>query len=773
MLIPFALGSLIGATSLNFLSTLPQISWLLMLLCPILIIVMVGIWISNKRLMLQLWVVILGGILGFVWAYIEANNRLRWELPEQDIQQIVEIEGEVEGITQYDGKSLRFDVQVNRYRQQALPAPGAKVRLYWQMPSQMLLDGDRIRCQAKLKPAWRLANPGGFDQEKQLFIEGVRATGKVLRLEDYQQNASSSLTKSRQHLNDKMAELLQDKPLLGVIQATTLGLYKNITPEQWQVFQATGTMHAVAISGLHVSLVAMLCSGLVTGLVRRYAVFTSLYPAKFYGAIAALLGAVIYSALAGFSIPTERSLAMIAVMLLAQLARQPLLSWHSLALAWLAIAVVDPLSPLQMGFWLSFGCVAALIYGASHDNETSWRKWVVPQIVVFIGLIPLSLFFFGQVAVLSPLANFMVLPVFDFLVIPASLLGMLLIEISSPLAAFCLEIAHVGLTCVWVVLEKIAQIPLSVWQQGSPPLFHGILATLGAIILLAPVGFPGRNWGWIAFLPMIFYQPNPLKQGECRFSLLDVGQGLAAVIQTQNHTLLYDVGPEYGNNADAGQRVIAPFLISQHIKNIDKVIISHGDLDHRGGLKGLANWSLGEIFSGEPMRLPLPSQLCEDTQVWEWDGVKFAILSPAPDPRGAGAVVKKRNDHSCVLKVWTPHHSILLTGDIERSAERKLLESAPQLLRSDILVVPHHGSLSSSSDEFVRQVSPQYALYPVGLGNHYGFPKSQILQRYAAQGSQNLNVSQTGALIFHLTIDDKLFPPLCWRDLSKHYWHRT
>ncbi|HRE32927.1 MAG TPA: ComEC/Rec2 family competence protein, partial [Candidatus Berkiella sp.] len=287
------------------------------------------------------------------------------------------------------------------------------------------------------------------------------------------------------------------------------------------------------------------------------------------------------------------------------------------------MGIVDPLATLQMGFWLSFGCVAALIYGSTQQNSTGrWQKWVMPQLIVFIGLFPLGIFFFAQAALLSPLANFITLPIINFLVIPPSLLALILLPFSSSLASLALNIAHEALLITWSILEKIANCSWAMWQPGTMPIFRCLLAFFGVIVLLAPKGFPGKMLGWFGFLPMFFYHPNLIPEGQCRVSVLDVGQGLAVVVQTRHHVLLYDAGPQYGRENDAGNRVIKPYLQAQQIKKIDGIIISHGDLDHRGGLNSLHDLLQGQILSSEPERLPQLAQHCVAPSAWEWDGVQ-------------------------------------------------------------------------------------------------------------------------------------------------------
>ncbi len=769
MIILIALGSLIGASALNSFSTLPQPIYVV-LFCASLLATQLFLWFVNKQKFRYISYIIISGIAGFSWAYFQAVQKLSWQMPAADIQQKIFICGQVAGISQWQANALRFDVELNHYQGKPITTAGVKVRLFWPKATVDFADGDSLCCYAKLKPRWHLSNPGTVDQEKQFFLEGIAASGKLISLAEYKLSDHFSITRWRQYLNQRISTLIGDKPFLGVIQATTLGLYQNITPEQWFVFQATGTIHAIAISGLHISIVALLCGGWVTFLVARFPRLTNLYPAKCYGAVCALIGAFIYCALAGFSIPTQRALVMILVAIVALLKRQPILSWHCLALALIGILIVSPLAPLQIGFWLSFGCVAALIYGSSHINSSSlWQKWVIPQFVVFIGLLPLCSFFFEQIPLISPIANMIVLPLMDLVVVPASLIGLLLTGVSSSLATFSFFIAHLALELSWWVLEKLAHVSFNIWHQGHMPFIYLLIAMLSAVLLLAPRGFPARKIGWLGFLPMIFYQgPHPAF-GECHFTLLDVGQGLAAVIQTQHHALLYDAGPVYGAD-NAGRRIIKPFLGDQHIKALDKVMISHSDLDHRGGLDGLTDFPIGEVLSSEPTRLNMNARDCIAGESWEWDGVAFTILNPPLVDKHN--VNQKRNNLSCVLKVTVGNKSILLTGDIEQGAEKVLLEQAPDLLTSDLLVVPHHGSLTSSSQAFVQAVSPKYALFPVGLANQYGFPKQAVLKRYEEVGAINLLVSQTGALMFRLKQADELTPPIHWRDTSRHYWHR-
>lgn len=770
MLMLCAQGTLLGATILNFFPTLPQTLTVAVFFFLILICIAFVIWLTNKNWVRQIGILLLAMSIGWMGAFWAAKQRLAWQLmPEWD-QQEVELTGMVTGITHFTPQLLRLDVNVEKINKQIISHPEhAKVRLYWKKPTQVLYDGDRLTAVVSLVPLTHLANPGTFDQEKQFFIEGIRATGKIIKILFINSNDRWSLNKTRQKLNDKLAALLPNHPFMGVLQAMTLGINQGISAHQWQVFQVTGITHIISISGSHIGLVAILCFKMMSFIMRRWVRFTLIAPAKCFGALLAMVSGIIYSALAGFSIPTQRACIMLIAAMIAVLKRQPVLSWDTLAFAWLVIFLIDPLAPLQMGFWLSFGCVAALILGQSAcQNASKWQRWWWPQWVVFVGLLPLSVVFFQQVPLLSPIANFIALPVIGFLVVPFSLCALMLVNCWPWFATFCLSLAHEGMALLWYVLAWLAKLPFSVWYQASPPLGYWMIAVVGAVVLLLPKSFPARHLGWIILLPLICYRAPLLKVGDYRFTLLDVGQGLAAVIQTRHHTLLFDAGPRYGESRDAGSMVIRPFLLNQGIDTLDKIIISHGDLDHRAGLSSLAPIKIGEIFTSEPHKITQPSQLCRAGEKWQWDGVEFTILNPS------NYQLSKRNDLSCVLSVSSGEHRILLTGDIERQAELNLLTAYKKKdLKAEILVVPHHGSLTSSSMEFIQAVSPDYALYPVGERNRYGFPKAAIWQRYAANGSTNLSVAQKGALIFHLQRGQRLTPPTCWRETSKHYWHNA
>lgn len=744
MLFPIALGTLIGMVVMHFFSAWPPgvlLRFTLLSLVLILLIMMVFVRHCGTR---KVMCFVISICIGWGWAYYQIDSKIS-AFSTISLQETTYITGKIVGLTSQKQDRLQFDVLLE-------DKEGWKIRCYWRKPTLALRDGDKISLHVKIRQPWSLANPGGFDQDRFYFIQGIVATAHVLSISRYTAAKNTSLDRVRQHLSEAIRQEIGDKPRVGVIQAMSMGNQANITPYEWKVFQATGTSHVIAISGSHVSCVASFFGLLVTFLARRRYRLTSYFPASYYGGVAAMISAILYSACAGFSVPTQRACIMVLVVMFALLTRQKILSWSCLALSWIGVGLVSPFAVLQIGFWLSFGCVAALIWGSSHYQSGHWlSKWVLPQWVVFIALLPFLSLFFQQIPILSPIANMLFLPLASFVIIPLSLFGLLGLP-------YCFIVAHFFLEMIWPLLEKISMMKLNLLYTPEPTLFVLLISTISVLFLLAPSGLPGRHLGWYGLLALLFPRVSTIPHSTFHFILFDVGQGLSALIQTQHHALLFDAGPP-----EAGNRVILPYMQKKGIKTLDKVIISHGDLDHRGGLDSLTGVISGDILTSEPSKIKMASSHCEAGTEWEWDGVHFMILNPVESHR-------KRNNLSCVLKVSTKTQSVLLTGDIEYFAEQKLVEHYKSHLSSDVLVVPHHGSLTSSSVNFIEAVSPRYALFPVGKDNRYHLPKQDVETRYEQKGIKNRLVWQTGAIIFHFDGKDELTPPIQWRDTFQHYW---
>lgn len=736
MLYAVSLGTLFGVSLLHFFTAWPPTT-------PIFIAIFCLTLISVVILWKQIAIFVLAACVGWGWAYYQVLQKFS-DKPQLEMQSPISLTGEVSGMVLSHSSHWQFDLKLSK------KSPW-KIRLSSSKALPRLREGDIVRLTAVLSEPWGMANPGGFDTQKQAWIENLLALGKIKKIEAMIPSDQCRLTKWRQRLSEKIEKDLKNQPLTGVIQAMTVGVRHRISREEWQVFQATGTSHVVAISGLHIGLAAAFFSKLIGWVVRRSYYLTCLAPVRSYESFAAILGAIFYSSAAGFAISTQRACIMIIVGMGARLCRKRIFSWQTLSISWLIIGFFDPFAPLQMGFWLSFGCVGALILGRTHYLSSSfWRRGIMPQWVVFIGLIPLSVLFFQQLPLISPIANFIFLPVVSFIIVPFSLLG----TFGLPGG---LWIAREALSLCWPILEYFSSLPDNVLTFHLPSTMTIAFSSTAIIFLLLPRGLPGRFLGWFGIFPLIWSKPHSIEEGIFRFTLLDVGQGLAAVIETKDHTLVYDTG--------SSKQIIYSFLKQLKKPLIDTIVISHTDLDHRGGLEGVLRFKWNEIYTSEPERLNTFSTACISQAKWTWNGVHFQFLNPVGE-------FKKRNNRSCVLKVSSQGQSVLLTGDIEALAERAMVEQFYDRLKSDIMVVPHHGSLTSSSQAFIEKVSPHYALFPVGKNNRYRFPKEAILRRYESKGIKTSLVWETGAIIFELGHPNPLTPPIYWRDTFNHYWNQ-
>jgi len=726
---------------------------------------------------------------GFLWGLLRATLILSHGIaPELEGRDVV-VEGTVATIPVARERGLRFefDVLALTAGDRPQPSPG-RIQLSWYGTQAALGVGERWRLKVRLKRPRGFMNPGGFDYEGWLFQQRIRASGYVrkdpgnLRLGTQPQG--HPVDRLRGHLQVAITGVLGDSANLGMVTALAVGERQGISVRQWGVLTRTGTNHLMAISGLHVGLVA----GLVFFLVRRlwaWSGATVLYlPAPKAAAAAALLAAVAYAALAGFAIPTQRALIMLGVAMGAVLLQRGTLPSHSLALALLAVLVFDPFAVMAPGFWLSFAAVAVILLGMSgrlsrrrkpHAAESPmsvnapglWWKWGRVQWLVAVGLLPLTLVLFQRASLISPVANLVAVPWMSLSVIPLTLLGTALLSLIPAAGAALLHAADALLALLWVYLEWLSAFPIALWAQHTPRGWATACAVLGVALFLAPRGLPGRWLAGLWLLPLFLARPPGPAAGEVWFTLLDVGQGLAAVVRTANHTLVYDTGPRFSERFDTGRAVVVPFLRAAGVDRIDLLLVSHGDNDHIGGVRSILDeLPVERLISGVPDRLVgTGAQPCGAEQSWNWDGVKFRIIHPPPGR------LYKGNDGSCVLRVDNAAAAVLLPGDIEKSAERLLLDTRPKDLAAQILVAPHHGSNTSSTWAFLQAVGPRYVLFPVGYRNRFGFPKRQVTARYRELGASMLDTAQHGAISFRLPTVGTPVAPDTYRQTGRRYWN--
>ena len=706
--------------------------------CEWLLLILIGLLLWKKQLRLGCIF-----LLGVLWASIYANWQLSDRLEDGLQGKNVLVQGYIASLPHQQDNRISFDFKVS----QAGDSIPSKIRLNWYYPPKNVKAGQAWELTVRLKKPHGRSNPGGFDYEAWLFSNHIGATGYV-RPKPMPQLITPSFAISRyialcrQTISNRLELALPASDQLGIIKALTIGNQDLISQQQWEVFRATGTVHLMVISGAHISLVA----GLVFFVVRRswsWLGVLRISPQN-PAAIAAWLAALFYAALAGFSIPTQRAILMLSVGLWSIVWQRNTAPTNVLLLALLVVIAFDPLALLATGFWLSFAAVALLLYitSARLGRAKYWLHISKLHLAMTVGLAPILISFFQRVSVISPLANWLAVPVIGLIVTPISLLAAGLAFISPMLAKVVLWPIDQLLRGLWWLLQQMAAWPLATLSSFQPPWYGVLFAILGVILLLAPKGMPARYLSPFLFLPLFFVSADKPKLGEIWLTLLDVGQGLSVVIQTQKHTLAFDTGAKFSEQYDMGEAVVLPFLQHQAINRIDTLIISHGDNDHIGGAASLLeSIPINNSYSSVTGWVEKTAgQYCKAGQSWQWDEVDFKILSP-----GAESFYTD-NDNSCVLKVSGKNYSFLLTGDIEQQAENWLVAHYGYELSSSVLISPHHGSKTSSSLGFLEKVNPEMILIPTGYLNRFGFPHKQVLQRYQKRNIKYFDTGKNGAI---------------------------
>ena len=727
--------------------------------------------------------------IGALWALVVAQGYLKHQLPQQLIGQDILIRGQVSGLVDYSSKSVRFNFEVNEFdsikgkRINISPSTLPKrLRLSWYYHQGKVHSGEQWQLTVRLKPPHGMQNPGGFDYEKWLYQQGVHATGYIRKNQLNRRigTVSSGVDTVREQLLSSLSQL-PNNTYQGLLQALTIGHKSAITQDQWQVLRRTGTSHLMAISGLHVGMVA----GLVFVVVRRLLPTFILkhISAPQIAALFSLLVAGFYTLLAGFSVPTQRAFAMLLVFMLAIVIKRRAFSINTLALALIAVLAINPVSVLSVGFWLSFLAVLIITLVSSArvvGGQTKVRLWLQGlrvQWLIALGMLPLSILLFQQGSLISPLANMLVIPLIGMLIVPLSLLASLLSAFSVEAGIYLFSMISEVFSWVWALLEWLSYLPAASWQRSSIAIVPAIISVSGAVLLLMPRGFPLRYSGIILLLPLLLYSYPKPEQGEFSVQVLDVGQGLSIVIQTRDNTLLYDTGSRFSDDFDMGQRVIVPYLNYIGVSTLNRLIISHGDNDHAGGAGSILQLMDVQMLFSEPQvfeerfQNEKNSQICKAGKNWQWNGVNFAFLHPDFDI--PATPYKESNNRSCVLKVWNDRYSLLIPGDIERKAELQLLESKAGLLHADVLLVPHHGSNTSSTLAWLKQVKPQLGIVSAGYKNRFGHPTAKVLNRYHEQKIKVLNTAESGMILLNFPAGTTKRPLEArqQRKVSTHYWN--
>lgn len=756
----------IGALLLQFQAELLDNS-LSLLLLPLAVI----IWLFRKHPFIQLPALFL---VGFLWASLHAHQLLSTELIP-DLEGVdLQLTGVISSLPEVSPDRTRFEFNVKKVSQlEELNQFPRRLLLSWYSDAPRLAVGETWQLWVRLKRPHGLSNPGGFDYEQKLFQSGIRATGYIRVNDDNSRlkptGNSQIFNRLREQVGERIAEEIGGQPFEGIVRALIIGDRSLITPAQWEHFRSTGTNHLMAISGLHIGIVSGLFFFVGSWVWRRTRFGCYLLPASHAGAIAALLAGFCYAGLAGFAIPCVRALVMLVVVMIGVLFRRTLNPVQILCCALFLVVLIDPFAVISSGFWLSFGAVIVIMLGMQNRVATSQNR-LLPLIrvqwVVSLGLAPVLLLFGFDLPLISPVVNIIMVPLFSLLLVPLLLLSVMLLFIWPPLGSLLLSVAVWVITQVEGFLAWLAMLCTSFAPIGEPPLWLILGIILAMLLLLMPAGIPGRVLALPLLLPLFLIEMPAVAPGMVRLTMLDVGQGLSVVVQTAHHVLLYDAGPSYPSGFDTGKLVVVPYLQFSGIKHIDRVIISNGDSDHRGGLAAvLQHFPVGELQSGEPHRLSVGTPIrCVRGFSWEWDGVQFEILHPDESNRWRG------NNASCVVAIRNRSGQILLTGDIEAEAEAALVARYQERLGSLVVTVPHHGSATSSGSAFVNRTHPQYGLISAGYRNRYKFPREVVLRNWADASTSLFNTAETGAISIILASDGTLQSPASHRLMTRRYW---
>ncbi|MBX3622458.1 MAG: DNA internalization-related competence protein ComEC/Rec2 [Rhizobacter sp.] len=738
-----------------------------------------------------LWVAALA--LGFGATGWRAGERLAERLPAALEGQDITVQGVVASLPQHSpsGLKFRFDVEAATLQGRAVMVP-PHVLLGWYAgwhdegglseAQQSLRAGQRWRFTVRLRQPHGNVNPAGFDYELYLFEQGLRATGYVRAGDEVppqllEARAGRPVDRLRQSVRDAIDATVSDARSAGVLAALAVGDQSAIERDDWQLFRTTGVAHLMSISGLHVTMFAWAAGLLVAGLWRRSVRAMHWVPSPWAGRLGGLAAAAGYAVFSGWGVPAQRTVWMLATVTLLQLAGRRWPWPRVLVAAAVVVSALDPWALLQPGFWLSFVAVGLLM--ASEPGLRAREAPVAPgawqrlaagakgglrtQVIATLGLTPLTLVFFQQVSVVGFLANLVAIPLVTLVITPLALLGV----VFSPL--WRLGAAVQALLAGY--LDALAGLPGAVWLVPVAPLWAQVAGLAGAALLVLPLPWRVRGLAVPLVLPLLLPVRELPPPGRFELMAVDVGQGTAVLVRTHGHLMVYDAGPQYSRESDAGERVLLPLLHARGEARIDRLVLSHRDLDHVGGAPALLQGlPVGELLSSlegaHPIRAMAAHPVrCEAGQSWTWDGVRFDVLHPrAADYEHT----LKSNAMSCVVKVTGPQGSALLTGDIERQQEADLLATQHGALRSDLLLVPHHGSRTSSTAAFLDAVSPEVAVVQAGYRNRFGHPVAEVLGRLKERGVAVQASPACGA--WQWPADSGPKSGRCEREIVQRYW---
>lgn len=793
------------------------------------------------------------GLLGFIWTFYLSQSRLENLLPESLEGVNLIVDGVIDGLPQDTNEGRRFTLKVISWRKAVGDVPNLiidssstqigfpkRISLGWYTPRDFfhiggklspdfsaipeLIPGQRWLLPVKLKQPRGLLNPHAFDYELWMFMQNLGANGNVrisknsatneipLKLSDFHFDAYALVERVRWQLRRKILNAFsKEAAYAGVLVALVIGDQNSINQEDWKIFNATGIGHLISISGLHVTMLAGFGAFLAQFLWRR-SNLSMVLPAQKIGVLFGLLTAFIYSLLAGFQIPAQRTMFMVAILALALWTGRLMKAFDVWWWALLLVMFLNPWSIYTPGFWLSFAAVALILYSMPSNKQNNQLEdadadWIFlkkikesfgqacrVQLVVTVGLIPISLWWFSQISSISPIANAFAIPLVSFVITPMAMLGAFL---PGFIGSLFLRLSHWVLEIMIYPLKEMADFSWSVIYAAKPSWLSMLLALFGVYLFTAPGSILHRIYLRLVglclclflFISGISRINDRIDFGDFRALVWDIGQGTAVLIKTQNHHLLYDAGPVSGRSNDPGLRTILPYFRSEGISQLDMLAISHKDSDHIGGVESIvktivvkdvvgsipASHNLMNLFENKSV----PAKPCQAGNHWVWDGVEFIVWHPGPKTTFDESFHQGRpNELSCVIEVRNQHFSFWLTGDIERIGEGELVARLEQDMpekrdidsRIKVLMAPHHGSKTSSSILLLNSLAPDWAFSQSGYKNRYNHPHPKIMARYRDFGLNLLDTSLTGAQIWNF--EQKNLNLEEFRNSDRRIWHR-
>lgn len=631
-----------------------------------------------------------------------------------------------------------------------------RIRVSWFDAQRTPQFGEVWQLELRLRRPRGSSNPGGFDYEAWLFRERILATAYVVdgpRNRLLAAGQLNGLERLRMQVVDRIDAAVDDTRHAAVLAAISVGARHAVSAEQWRQFAVSGTSHLMAISGLHIGLAAAAGFVVVLG-------FSALLPQQVCGrqlaTLAAVLVALVYATVSGLAVPAQRATLMITLGAAALLRRRELQPYVVIAASAALLAAVDPLATMTPGFQLSFLAVVALALQARQRGRR--LRLAAAQLQLFFALLPLTIIIFQRLSLVAPLVNLVVVPVFSFVTVPFTLAGLVGGD-------WLLRIATASLDLILRGLETVAALPFAAIDVRELAGLERLLLVLPLARVVLPGGWPGRSLAWLGVFALAVHAPQRPPHACVDLSVLDVGQGLAVVVDTTHKTLIYDAGPRYRSGSSAADYVVLPYLRYRGVESVDWFVVSHSDLDHAGGAAAVVEMLRpAQVLVGEADVPGVTGSPCVAGESWTADGIRFEFLWPR------ASSVRQGNDASCVLQLTAGEHRALISGDIEQGTERALLRDAMPG-NATVVVVPHHGSLTSSTPAFVTALAPRVAIVSAGYGNRWNLPDEDVIQRWHAAGAEVINTATSGAVSLRLCEEGGLVMLRRERERRRRHWH--